>query len=81
MYIARPVGNWYVKKPNMIGIIHSIIRWVDCCLGSAEVVAVIFCVTHIGAPTRTGSRMLTGGCAAETKSTRSIPRKLLSRGT
>jgi len=25
MYTARPAGNWKVKKPNIIGIIQSII--------------------------------------------------------
>lgn len=44
-----------VKNPNISGIIHSIIRFVDCCRGSAVGIVVIFWSTHIDTPTRTGS--------------------------
>ena len=70
-----------MKNPNMMGIIQSIIRLVDACRGSAEGVMVIFCVSHIDAPTSTGSRKFTGGGWACTKSTRSMPRNPLSNGT
>jgi len=42
-YRARPVGNCMVKKTNMSGISQSIVRLIDCCLGSAVVMVVIFC--------------------------------------
>jgi len=63
------------KKPNIIGIIHSIIRpWV-CWLGSALSGVTIFCDIHIVTPTRMGM-MSRVSCLA-----RSSHRKLLSRGT
>ena len=43
-----------MKKPNMKGIIHSIIRLVDSVRGSIEGMAVIFCCAHMEAPTSTG---------------------------
>ena len=43
-----------MKNPNITGIIHSIIRLVDCCLGSAEGMVVIFCIRNIDPPTSTG---------------------------
>ena len=38
----------------MMGIIHSIMFWLDCCLGSAEGVMVIFCWTQVVAATMRG---------------------------
>ena len=43
-----------MKNPNISGIIHSIILLVDACRSSAEGIVVIFCMTHMDAPTRTG---------------------------
>ena len=40
--------------PNIMGIIHSIMFWLDCCLGSAEGVMVIFCWTQVVAATISG---------------------------
>ena len=53
-YKARPLGNVVVKNPNISGIIHSIMRLVDCCLASAAGMVVIFCMKNMDAPTRTG---------------------------
>ena len=40
---ASPLGNDKQKKPNMSGIIHSIILACDCCLASVLVGVDIFC--------------------------------------
>jgi len=40
---ARPAGNCMVKKTNIRGIIQSIILLIDCCLGSAVDMVIIFC--------------------------------------
>jgi len=53
-YIDSPLGNCNEKKPSMIGIIHSIMAWLDCCLGSAEGVVVIFCCKNVVAATKKG---------------------------
>ena len=63
-----------VKNPNISGIIHSIIRLVEACLGSTDGMLVIFCMRNIDTPTRTGSRGVRSGSA------RSSHRKELSRG-
>ncbi len=57
-YSGRPLGSVIVKKANMNGIIHSIMRWVDCWRGSAFGITLIFCMTHMEAPTRNA---ITGG--------------------
>ena len=79
--MARPVGNWNVKNPNIIGSIHNMIWLVDCCFGSVGRLMVVFCVSHMVPPTRTGSKMLIGGVCVETRPTRSMPRKSELRGT
>ena len=38
----------------MKGIIQRSIRLVDCCLASAPGITVIFCMSHVEAPTSTG---------------------------
>ena len=81
MYTARPAGNWKVKKPNMIGIIQSIIWFVCADLASMDGIALIFCCAHIDAPTRIGKAKLNGAGAFWTRSTRSIPINMLSSGT
>ena len=53
-YNANPLGNDIVKKPNIIGIIHSIILFVDACRSSIAGMVVIFCINHIDNPTRIG---------------------------
>ena len=73
-YRASPLGKLRLKKPNMRGIIQSIMRLVDCCLGSAAGIVVIFCMSHIDAPTSTGSTGVLSGSA------RSSHRNELSRG-
>ena len=55
-YSASPVSKFRVKNPNMMGIIHNIILLVDCCCGVADGMVVIFCITHMDAPTSTGSK-------------------------
>lgn len=45
-----------MKNPNITGIIHSIIRLVDACCSVAAGMVVIFCISHIDPPTRTGRR-------------------------
>lgn len=52
--MANPLGKEKVKKPNIKGIIHNIILLVEDWRGSAVGIVVIFCCTHIDAPTRTG---------------------------
>ena len=74
-YKASPLGKLSVKKPNMAGIIHSMIRLVEACRSSAVGIVVIFCMTHMDAPTRIGIMKGEGSGAA-----RSIQRKLLSMG-
>jgi len=81
MYTASPAGNWNVKNPNMIGISHSIIWLVWADRSSMEGMALIFCCAHIEAPTRIGSAKLNGAGAFWTRSTRSMPMNMLSRGT
>ena len=73
-YRASPLGNVVVKNPNIRGIIHNIMRLVDCCLGSAAGMVVIFCMRNIDAPTSTGSTGRRSGLA------RSSQRKELSSG-
>ena len=70
-----------MKNPNIIGSIHSMIWLVDCWRGSVGRLMVVFCVSHIVEPTRTGSKILIGGACDETRLTRSMPRKSLLRGT
>ena len=53
-YRASPLSNWVVKNPNISGIIHNIMRLVDCCLGSADGIVVTFCISHIDKPTSIG---------------------------
>ena len=53
-YSGSPLGHCREKKPRNIGIIHSIIFWLDCCRGSGEGVIVIFCCTQVDAATRMG---------------------------
>jgi len=60
---ARPLGNCKVIKTNNSGISHSIILPCACCLGSAVGVIVIFCCTHMAAPTRIGSISILSGTA------------------
>jgi len=42
------------KKPNISGIIHSIILFVEACLSSIAGIVVIFCINHIDTPTIIG---------------------------
>ncbi len=72
-YRASPLGNCNVKNPNISGIIHSIIRFVDACLGSAAGIMVIFCMAHMDTPTRMGRSIGLG-------TARSRPRNVLSMG-
>ena len=60
----------------MIGIIHSSILLVESCCGDVEGMVVIFCMTNIETPTRTGRMMGDGSGRA-----RSIHRKRPLRGT
>jgi len=73
-YNASPLGKVVVKNPNINGIIHNIIRLVDCCLASADGMVVIFCMSHMEAPTNTGITGVLSGLA------RSSHRKELSSG-
>ena len=58
----------------MAGIIHSIMRFVEACLGSVLGVIVTFCCAQVDIPTRTGKIKYGAGLA------RSIHRKLLFMG-
>ena len=75
-YRAKPLGKEIVKKPNIIGIIHSIILLVEACLSSIAGIVVIFCITNIDTPTNTGRIMRVGSGIA-----RSSPRKSPFNGT
>ncbi len=44
-----------MNTPNMMGSIHSIMRLVDSCFGSAEGRVLIFCMSHMDTPTRMGN--------------------------
>jgi hypothetical protein len=74
-YNASPLGKDIVKKPNISGSIHSIIRLWVCWLGSALSGVTIFCCSHIVPPTRMGIRNSGSGLA------RSSQRNWLCRGT
>ena len=74
-YIANPASKLNVKKPNISGIIHSIMVWLPCCRGSAAGIMVIFCWTQVEVNTSTGMITLVGSGSA-----RSSHRKLESRG-
>ncbi len=58
-----------------MGIIQSIMFWLDCWRGSADGVMVIFCWSQVDAATRTGSTNLVGSGSA-----RFIPRNWLFKG-
>jgi hypothetical protein len=60
----------------MMGNIHSIMELVDCWRGSDEGRVLIFCCTHVDAPTSKGMTITEGS-----GSTRSIHRNWLLRGT
>jgi len=60
---ARPLGTDKVIMANIIGIIHSIIWFCDCCLGSAVEVITIFCCTHMAPPTKTANKKVWSGTA------------------
>jgi hypothetical protein len=74
-YKGSPLGQPREKTPRKRGIIHSIMVWVDCCLGSMEGVMVIFCCTQVDAATSTGKMNMVGSGSA-----RLIQRKLGFRG-
>jgi hypothetical protein len=63
-YRGSPLGQPREKTPRNMGIIHSIIFWLDCCLGSMEGVMVIFCWTQVDAATSTGRTKLVGSGSA-----------------
>ena len=65
-----------MKKPNITGIIHSIILFVDSWVSLVAGMVVIFCISHIDAPTRMGRTMGDGSGSAKFSQ-----RNLLSRGT
>lgn len=78
-YRASPASKLRVKTPNMPGMSHSIMRLVCSCCGVVEGMVVIFCMTNMETPTRTGRRK--GSGLALEYSARSSPRNLPSRGT
>ena len=53
-YSGNPLGHCKEKNPRKMGIIHSIMVWLDCCRGSGDGVMVIFCWTQVEAATRMG---------------------------
>lgn len=72
-YIARPAGKLSVIKPRTRGNMIVIMRWVDCCCGSAVGGVVAFCTSHVLAPVTTGIRNAQPTGFAETIAPRSIP--------
>jgi len=75
-YRAKPLGKEIVKKPNIIGIIHSIILLVEACLSSIAGILVIFCIKNMEIPTRIGITTGEGSGLAK-----SIQKKWLLIGT
>ncbi len=75
-YRASPLGNESVKKPNIRGIIHNIMRLVEACRSSIAGIVVIFCCAHVEAATKMGMIKGEGSGLA-----RSSHKKSLSRGT
>ena len=75
-YRARPLGKDRVKKPNIRGIIHNIIRLVEACRSSIAGIVVIFCWAQVVAATKMG--MMNGDGSGLAKSNH---RKSLSKGT
>ena len=65
-----------MKKPNITGIIHKSILLVEACCSETDGMVVIFCMTNMETPTRTGIIILVGSGKA-----RSIQRKLPFSGT
>ncbi len=61
-----------------MGIIQSIIDWVDCWRGSAEGMDVIFCWTQVEAPTSRGITMLVGSGSARLSQRKSLLRGMAS---
>lgn len=78
-YSASPASKLSVKKPNINGMSHSIIRFVDCCWADVPAMGVIFCMTNIEPPTRIG-RSIGMGLSLENFA-RSIHRNVPSSGT
>ena len=75
-YIDNPAGNWREKKAIITGIIHSIMVWFDCCLGSVDGLTVNFCWTQVETNTSAGIITRVGSGSARSN----IPRKLALRG-
>ena len=63
IYKHKHDGNFNVKNPNIIGIIQSIILFVDACLSSIAGIVVIFCIKNIDPPTNIGSTTVGSGLA------------------
>ena len=80
-YRARPLSKFNVKKPNISGISQSIILLVDACCAFIDGMVVIFCISHIDAPTSTGSRKLNGAGLLLENAARSIDRNWPFSGT
>jgi hypothetical protein len=72
-YRESPLGNVNAKKPNIKGIIHSMILPICSCEGSTDGGWDIFCRTHILAPTRRAMKI--------SPVPRSSQRKCLFNGT
>ena len=53
-YKGRPLGHCREKNPKNMGIIHSIMVWLDCWRGSGDGIIVIFCCTQVEAATSRG---------------------------
>ena len=56
-YRASPLGNEKVRNASMRGIIHNSMLLVEACLASVVGIIVIFCWTHVEAPTSSGIMM------------------------
>ncbi len=63
-YRDRPLGKVREKKAIISGIIHNIIIWLDCCLGSGEGMMVIFCWTQVVMNTKAGMIRFVGSGSA-----------------
>ncbi len=75
-YRASPLGKDREKKAINSGIIHSIMVWLPCCLGSVVGVMVIFCWIQVETNTIKGMGKVSGSGSAK-----SNHRNLASKGT
>ena len=81
IYVANPAGKDKVKKPNITGIIQSIILFVCSCRGSELLNIETFCWANVVKATTIGKNIAKTVPACWTGLTKSIFKNLLFKGT